>query len=137
MQHDIAVTKWFSAQYSAMALIGLDDQGLVRLASYKEFSKIETSAEDVLRMQRSAIHEFVTVYRGDDKEPTLAKWLIVQGEAQKALSGFLEKVKVNASNKPIDPKRLNPYEASLESQDNYLEAMRRYREGWRDRDKQE
>jgi hypothetical protein len=132
IKHDVSVTLWFVEQTFAMEYISCDNQGNVRLRSYKQFTKFEDKAEDVLEMQKIALDEFITSYQGQDKENLLKKWFDCQTNALNILAKFLKSIQLDMDTKSILANDNNQYERVIKIQRLYQVGFEKYRQNWKD-----
>jgi len=130
LQHDLAISHWFTKQYSSMSVISSNEKNEIRLRSYME-SSTTASKMKILDLQRRAINEFLASYQGSDKESILEKWLATQAEAAEVLRKFLREVQMLPKNVSNYEKQFTEYEILLDKQKRYLDAFRIYRQQWK------
>lgn len=120
VERDVALSKWYSEQSSAMDAIGLEEMipdKVVRLNSYREVSKAAMKPEQVLENMQKALAEFRKDYKGEDRIGLLDEWADTQRSAAKALHDYL---------KATGDKKMVPVELKAASLEKLLEAQYYY-----------
>ena len=131
INHDLAVSLWYMNQYNAMSVISFDDQGEVRLRSYRYFSKRDDEAEQVLAYQEAAIKEFIKDYQGRDKKEVLGEWLKRQNKAKDVLMNFLRSVQMEPEDKNLRSAHAEKFTEIMNAQKACLDKFEEYRAGFK------